>query len=388
MAKLLKSFSAFELGNFDREFSMKKIFLLAVLTLAACSAQPATPVLNPTAEIPPTATQPPTATAIPLPTVSPEMIALQEEIAKTENFTFRTDDGTLEYKGNIYKGLKFDGTGKMWHITLADGTEVSLTKDQVSISDENGIYVEGFVYDSVKGRFIAVEYPEYFANLSIEQANVEIKTKEDIAEIQNIEWEDMTNLKFANWIKDQYRAGNIEPFGPEVKPLKINETPNVNIVQKYGYAPMYESANFIASEEETPIRAVGYFVSTDGEGLKHLIIPHYMKVGEGENDVRVMLEDLPWIEKLNDIGFFKQVLKGNIYKENVGDVMIVPARIRDLKACDKYVGGSSGGGRQSCEQYYLKTYPRVIELVRELMKGNFPDELEGMPILTTSISIH
>ena len=361
---------------------MKKIFLLAVLLLAACSAQPIAPTV--TATLPPAATQTPTATAIPSPTVSPEMIALQEEIAKTENFTFRTDDGTLEYKGNIYKGLKFDGTGKMWHITLADGTEVSLTKDQVSISDENGIYVEGFVYDSVKGRFIAVEYPEYFANMSIEQANVDIKTKEDIANIQIVEWEDMTNLKFANWIKDQYRAGNIEPFGPKVKPLNLNETPEIKFVQKYGYAPMYDSANFIASAEEMPIRAVGYFVSTNSEGQMHLIIPHIIKVGEGENDVRVMLQEIPWIE---DISLMKSAIERNIQDENDGDVMLVPTNFRDLKACATYGRDLPDIVRLSCENYYLTSYHRMIELVGELMKGNFPEALEGLPIISSIVRV-
>lgn len=32
--------------------------------------------------------------------------------------------------------------------------------------------------------------------------------------------------------------------------------------------PCMNSANFIASEEERPIRAVGYFVSTDGGGAE------------------------------------------------------------------------------------------------------------------------
>lgn len=134
---------------------MKNQIAFIVLTsilLTACAAQ--TPA--PSSTLPPASptasqTQPPTATVIPSPTVSPELIALQDEIAKTEKLTFNTQTGELEWNWQIYKGLKFDATDNMWHMKLADGTEVTLTSDQVSISDEDGFVAPGYSYDAEKG---------------------------------------------------------------------------------------------------------------------------------------------------------------------------------------------------------------------------------------------
>lgn len=131
--------------------SLLQSLLLLSFLLNACSSQPAVPVdLLPTATA--SQTPPPTATVIPSPTISPEVIAMQEQIAgDTKNFTLNTE-GKLEYKGVTYNGLTY-GEDKNWHLTLADGTEVTLTPDEVSMSDENGFSPDGYRYDEEKGVF-------------------------------------------------------------------------------------------------------------------------------------------------------------------------------------------------------------------------------------------
>lgn len=136
--------------------------VLTSILLTACTVQtPAPSSTLPPAALTASQTQPPTATAIPSPTVSPEMIALQEEIAKTEKLTFNTQTGELEYNWQIYKGLKYDDAEKMWNLTLSDGTVVELAPDEVSISDEDGFSAPGYSYDEEKGWGVEVvkDYP-------------------------------------------------------------------------------------------------------------------------------------------------------------------------------------------------------------------------------------
>lgn len=136
--------------------------VLTSILLTACAVQtPAPSSTLPPAALTASQTQPPTATAIPSPTVSPEMIALQEEIAKTEKLTFNTQTGELEYNWQIYKGLKYDDAEKMWNLTLSDGTVVELAPDEVSISDEDGFSAPGYSYDEEKGWGVEVvkDYP-------------------------------------------------------------------------------------------------------------------------------------------------------------------------------------------------------------------------------------
>jgi len=125
---------------------MKKIFLLAVLLLAACS----TPTPQATFTPQPTATLTPAPTITPTATISPVITEKQAEIAGiTQNLTLNTE-GKLEYKGVTYDGLTYGEDGN-WHLTLADGTEVTLAPGQMSMDDEYGFSANGYAYDKTKG---------------------------------------------------------------------------------------------------------------------------------------------------------------------------------------------------------------------------------------------
>jgi len=77
---------------------------------------------------------------------------MQEQIAGiTQNLALNTD-GKLEYKGVTYDGLTYGEDGN-WHLTLADGTEVTLAPDEVSMDDEYGFSANGYRYDEEKGVF-------------------------------------------------------------------------------------------------------------------------------------------------------------------------------------------------------------------------------------------
>jgi len=131
-----------------KQESLLQSLLLLLFLLTACSSQTAVPVDLPTATA--SQTPPPTATVIPSPTISPEVIAMQEQIAgDTKNFTLNTE-GKLEYKGVTYNGLTYGEDGN-WHLTLADGTEVTLAPGQVSMDDKKGFSVNSYTYDVEKG---------------------------------------------------------------------------------------------------------------------------------------------------------------------------------------------------------------------------------------------
>ncbi len=87
----------------------------------------------------------------PTPPISPELIAMQDEIAKTRKLIFNTKTRELEWSRQVYKGLKYNDTENNWNLTLSDGTVVELAPDEVSISDEYGFSANGYSYDAVKG---------------------------------------------------------------------------------------------------------------------------------------------------------------------------------------------------------------------------------------------
>jgi len=133
-------------------------FVVTLFILTACAAQ----IPAPSATLPPapTATLTPAPTFTPTPTISPAITDMQEQIAGTaQNLTLNTE-GKLEYKGVTYDGLNYGEDGN-WHLTLVDGTEVTLAPDQVSMDDENGFSPNGYTYDAAKGWSVEVikDYP-------------------------------------------------------------------------------------------------------------------------------------------------------------------------------------------------------------------------------------
>ncbi|MBI5945799.1 MAG: hypothetical protein HY864_15675 [Chloroflexi bacterium] len=131
---------------------MKKLFFLIVFTLASCAAPAET---LPTA----TATLPSTATVIPTPTTTPAFLAMQETIAKTDNYTImgngeiegKLPDGTI----GVIPGIRLNPDGKGYTI-MVDGQAVTISADDVSISDKDGIKIKGYK-DVAQGAWVEVD---------------------------------------------------------------------------------------------------------------------------------------------------------------------------------------------------------------------------------------
>lgn len=133
---------------------MNKILLsLLALILAACASPQVTD--SHFAEV--TVTSPPsTATIIPTPTLHPQFVELQSQIAASgETFTLLSD-GTLEQMTEggavTVPGLFVDKNGVM---NLQVGNEtVTLSPEDVSFDDKNGVNVEGYNFDETTGKWV------------------------------------------------------------------------------------------------------------------------------------------------------------------------------------------------------------------------------------------
>ena len=254
---------------------MKKIFLLAVLTLAACSAQPATPVLNPTAEIPPAATQPPTATAVPLPTVSPELTALQEKIAaETSDVTLKID-GTIEYKGQVYKDTLCDGVVCK---IMVDGKEVVLEQGQFSFSDEDGFVAKGYTYDEEKG---FVKNKEF---------NIAACTVEHIFD-EKINVEDLP--AFHDWLNTLSKPFDASKIKDDVSLMRMRGELN-EIIYDWRTAPNWEDLE--ATGKIAPFRRDVTCAYLEYEGYVYLVLPieYYDPNEPTKNKWVITLQSMYW----------------------------------------------------------------------------------------------
>ena len=134
---------------------MKKMYLLAfIFILTACSTQPiqatVTRFATMTATLPP-----PTATVLPTPTLTPQFLAIQTQVAATENYTImgngnvegKLPDGTI----GVVPGVHLNPDGKGYTI-IVNGAPVVIGADKVSIND-NGISIDGYTFDVATGNF-------------------------------------------------------------------------------------------------------------------------------------------------------------------------------------------------------------------------------------------
>ena len=133
---------------------MKKLLLILFVLLASCAPAAVEATVTPA----PTSTPIPTATVIPTPTLAPDFIALQETIAQTDNYTLM-GDGQIEVKqpdGTVIPvpGIRLNKDGKSYTI-MVDGKEVTIDVNDVTISDEGGISVKGYM--NVDGMWMVVE---------------------------------------------------------------------------------------------------------------------------------------------------------------------------------------------------------------------------------------
>jgi hypothetical protein len=130
----------------ERGDNMKKLFFLAVFILTSCSApQPQATVTS--AQRVTVTLPPPTATVIPTPTLPPAFLAIQEQVAgDTQNYAIM-GNGNIEGKlpdGTIgpLPGIRLNEDGTSYTITV-NGAPVTIDASQVTITDENGLQVEG-----------------------------------------------------------------------------------------------------------------------------------------------------------------------------------------------------------------------------------------------------
>ncbi len=149
------------------------IFVILFSVLTACSSPQAT--VTRSAEV--TVTLPPlTVTLIPTPTIVPAFLTIQEQAAAAnENFTIM-DNGSIEAKlpdGSIgpILGITLNPDGTSYTITV-DGKPVSISADEVSISDANGLNVNG--YEDVDGDGVFEKITAYTPDLIKQMNNKDI----------------------------------------------------------------------------------------------------------------------------------------------------------------------------------------------------------------------
>lgn len=136
---------------------MKRIILSAfALILTACAAPQ--PQVTITREV--TVTPPPTATVIPTPTIPPAFLDVQEQVAANCQSCTIMNNGQIEAKlpdGTIgvVNGITLNKDGTSYTLTV-NGEEVTIGIDKVSISDENGVQIEGYEDPDGDGDFSEV----------------------------------------------------------------------------------------------------------------------------------------------------------------------------------------------------------------------------------------
>jgi len=130
---------------------MKKILLpILSLILAACSSSQV--AVTRSAQVTVTSS-PPTAAPIPTPTLHPQFVEVQDQIAASgETFTL-LPNGTLEQMTEggavTVPGLSVDKNGA---ITLrGDSSQVTISPEDVSFDDTNGVNVAGYTLDEATG---------------------------------------------------------------------------------------------------------------------------------------------------------------------------------------------------------------------------------------------
>jgi len=126
---------------------MKKLTILLCLAILFAGCAPAQQVTITPAQRA-TLTPPPTATIIPTPTLSPAFLAVQEQIAgSTQDYSImgngniegKLPDGTI----GVIPGIRLNPDGQGYTI-MVDGQSVTVGIDQVSITDEDGVTVNGY----------------------------------------------------------------------------------------------------------------------------------------------------------------------------------------------------------------------------------------------------
>lgn len=193
---------------------MNKFVLILLVLITACAPQAATSNTvqpSPTPVVAPSAT----ATIIPTPTVSPAFLSIQKAIAGgTENYTLmgngeiqaKLADGTTA----IISGIRLNPDGTSYTIEV-NGSPVTVDVDQVSISDDNGVVVEGYerVNDTDEYRVVEKSPAQVWAE----------QNGGGFDKVEGVAWDQETGLVI--WAKDakgewiNYPDGNVPiPPGP------------------------------------------------------------------------------------------------------------------------------------------------------------------------------
>lgn len=241
---------------------MKKYLFAFILILAACSAQPiqatVTRFATMTATLPP-----PTATILPTPTLNPQFLAIQTQVAASENYTVmgngnvegKLPDGTI----GVIPGIKLNPDGTSYTITV-NGAPVVIEADKVSITDD-GISIEGYSHGSANGEFDEIVKSD--AQLWAEQSGG------GYDEVNGVAWDKSTGLVM--WAKDakgewiNYPDGNVSlPPGPGYEnepPLMVTYYHSFNeameaITDKLGWEELRETYRAAQDAENNRIADV------------------------------------------------------------------------------------------------------------------------------------
>ncbi len=194
---------------------MKKHLLALIFVLTACSTRAIQATVTPTV----TATlPPPTATILPTPTLNLQFLAIQTQVAASENYTVmgngnvegKLPDGTI----GVIPGIKLNPDGTSYTIIGIARAPVVIEADKVSITDD-GISIEGYSHDSANGEFDEIVKSD--AQLWAEQSGG------GYDEVNGVAWDKSTGLVM--WAKDakgewiNYPDGNVSlPPGYENEP--------------------------------------------------------------------------------------------------------------------------------------------------------------------------